>query len=81
MLRDRSKKSIAWNIVIDCIFLFFLIAIMVPIAFMFSASIMKPSQIYSMPYPWITKEPFFKNYFNAVTNYGRDLTQFVTALK
>lgn len=74
MLRDRSKKSIAWNIVIDCFFLFFLIAIMVPIAFMFSASIMKPSQIYSMPYPWITKEPFFKNYFNAVTNYGRDLT-------
>lgn len=74
MLRDRSKKSIISNVIINIIFIVFLVAVMIPIVFMFSASLMKPTQIYAMPYPWVTKEPYFKNFYNAITNYGRDLT-------
>lgn len=44
-----------------------------PMAFMFSASFMQSSEIFTMPYAWIPKKVFAKNYYNAVTDYGKNL--------
>ena len=74
MLRDKSLANRIWNAVIDVFFALFLVVVMVPIVFMFSASLLTPTEIYSMPYPWVSSEPHFVNYYNAVTDYGRDLT-------
>ena len=45
MLRDRSKKSIISNVIINIIFIAFLVAVMIPIVFMFSASLISFIQI------------------------------------
>lgn len=62
------------NLVINILVAIFLCVILMPILFMFTASFMKSSEIFSMPYRWIPKEFYVKNYFNAVTDYGRNLT-------
>jgi multiple sugar transport system permease protein len=72
MLRDSSVQSKISNIIIDLLFGVFLLLLLMPIAFMFSASLMKPSEIYSMPYRWISAHPHIANYKNAITDYGRD---------
>ena len=74
MLRDKSAPNRIWNALIDIVFIAFLAVIIVPILFMFSASLLTPTEIYSMPYPWVSDKPHFVNYHNAVTDYGRDLT-------
>ncbi len=74
MLRDSSIQNRLANLLIDIVFFLFICIVLLPIVFMFSASLMKPSEIFAMPYKWVTKEPHFLNYYNAVTNYGNDLT-------
>lgn len=74
MLRDKSIGNRAWNILIDFVFIAFLAIVLVPIAFMFSASLLTSMEIYSMPYPWVSRNPHFINYYNAITDYGRNLT-------
>lgn len=73
MLRNGTKKDFYINLVFNIVFIAFLAVIMVPMAFMFSASFLKPSEIYKMPYPWFSKTPYVKNYYNAFTNYGTNL--------
>ncbi|MFA6689547.1 MAG: carbohydrate ABC transporter permease [Sphaerochaetaceae bacterium] len=74
MLRDKSFSNRMSNLVINILVVLFLCVILMPILFMFTASFMKSSEIFSMPYRWIPKEFYAKNYFNAVTDYGRNLT-------
>lgn len=74
MLRDKSFSNRMSNLVINILVVLFLCVILMPILFMFTASFMKSSEIFSMPYRWIPKEFYVKNYFNAVTDYGRNLT-------
>ncbi len=73
LLRNNSLTDKIANVILDIVLACFLVVIMVPIFFMFTASVMTPSQIYRMPYPWFVKDPYFKNYYNAITNYGQSL--------
>ncbi|SMP39413.1 multiple sugar transport system permease protein [Sphaerochaeta associata] len=74
MLRNKSVSNQATNILINILFAVFIGLLMMPIVFMFSASFMKSSEIFRMPYRWIPKDFFMKNYYNAVTDYGKNYT-------
>ena len=73
MLRNQSISSRVPNLLINIAFAAFLGILVMPMAFMFSASFMQSSEIFTMPYAWIPKKVFAKNYYNAVTDYGKNL--------
>lgn len=73
MLRDSSMSSRIPNFFINIAFSAFLAALIMPLAFMFTSSFMRSSEIFSMPYRWIPKQFFAKNYYNAITDYGKNL--------
>lgn len=72
MLRQNTTTSgrIA-NGVVDLGLAFVAIAILVPIAFMFTASLMPSREIFSMPYKWIPSKIHWMNYYNAIAGNDR----------
>ena len=66
MLRNKSTGSKVFNMSLNGGFLMVLLAILVPITFMFTASLMPSSEIFSMPYRWIPKIVNWKNYYTAI---------------
>ncbi|QQO11376.1 carbohydrate ABC transporter permease [Breznakiella homolactica] len=48
-----------------------LIVVIMPIVFMFTASLMPSSEIFAMPYRWIPKKIHWENYYNAIAGNDR----------
>ena len=68
-MQFRSSKTVAGKIGNGIILLFLLLLafmIMIPIAFMFSASLMPNGEIFKMPYPWIPSHFAWENYARAI---------------
>lgn len=59
------------NAVVDLGLAFVAVMILVPIVFMFTASLMPSSEIFSMPYKWIPSKVHWMNYFNAIAGNDR----------
>lgn len=59
------------NAVVDLGLAFVAAMILVPIVFMFTASLMPSSEIFSMPYKWIPSKVHWMNYFNAIAGNDR----------
>lgn len=72
LLRDKTTGSRLINIIINLILLLIIAAIMMPIAFMVTASFMPASEIFAMPYKWIPKTFYLKNYYNAIAGNDRN---------
>jgi len=66
LLRDKSTGNRAVNLFINIVLAFVMLAILMPIVFMISASFMPSSEIFAMPYRWIPDTFYFRNYYNAV---------------
>lgn len=64
------QKSTVLSKMIDIFIWFFLIAsavlILIPIVFMFTSSIMPAIDILKLPYPWITSDFHWQNYWNGL---------------
>jgi multiple sugar transport system permease protein len=61
------KKTIPWAEILVWIFLFFMLAFtVVPLIFMFTASMMHKNQIVRMPYSWLPDPFYFHNYLQAL---------------
>lgn len=71
MLRNKTLGSQAFNLGFNGIFLVVILVIMVPIFFMLTASLMPSSEIFSMPYRWIPKSIYWKNYTTAIAGNDR----------
>ena len=71
MLRNKTLGSRAFNLGFNGIFLIVILVIMVPIFFMLTASLMPSSEIFSMPYRWIPKSIYWKNYTTAIAGNDR----------
>jgi multiple sugar transport system permease protein len=71
MLRNKTLGSRAFNLGFNGIFLVVILVIMVPIFFMLTASLMPSSEIFSMPYRWIPKSIYWKNYTTAIAGNDR----------
>jgi multiple sugar transport system permease protein len=59
------------NAAVDIGLAFVAIAVLVPIVFMFTASLMPSSEIFSMPYRWIPSKVHWMNYYNAIAGNDR----------
>ena len=66
MLLNKTLGSRAFNLGFNGIFLIVILMVMVPIFFMLTASLMPSSDIFSMPYRWIPKSIYWKNYITAI---------------
>lgn len=73
MFRNKSPLNRSVNLLINLMFAGTLVVVMMPIAFMFTSSLMRYNEIFAMPYRWIPKQFYFTNYYNAITDYGRNL--------
>jgi multiple sugar transport system permease protein len=71
MLRDNSTVNRTANIFLNLFMAAFLLLIFIPMLFMLSASLMPSREIFTMPYPWIPKTFFPKNYYNAIAGNDR----------
>jgi multiple sugar transport system permease protein len=60
------KNFSIFRILIWIILIFFAVLIVIPLIFMFTASIMPATQILKMPYPWFTGEVHWQNYWNGI---------------
>lgn len=60
------KDFSIFRLIIWLIILFFAFLIVIPLIFMFTASIMPATQILKMPYPWFTGEVHWQNYWNGI---------------
>jgi multiple sugar transport system permease protein len=66
-----NKETIVGRLTIDTLLLLFCLGILLPIAFMITASLMSSSEIFTMPYRWIPKELHLVNYYNAIAGNDR----------
>jgi multiple sugar transport system permease protein len=71
MLRDNSAANRVANIFINLFMAAFLFLIFIPMFFMLSASLMPAREIFAMPYSWIPKTFFPRNYYNAIAGNDR----------
>lgn len=55
-----------WKLLIWLILVIFAALIIVPLIFMFTASIMPATEILKMPYPWFTGKIHWQNYWNGI---------------
>ncbi|WP_320127570.1 carbohydrate ABC transporter permease [uncultured Sphaerochaeta sp.] len=65
------KENLAGRLVVNIFLILCCLAILMPIAFMFTASLMSSSEIFTMPYRWIPKKIHAINYFNAISGNDR----------
>ncbi|WP_020614318.1 carbohydrate ABC transporter permease [Sediminispirochaeta bajacaliforniensis] len=65
-LRNNTPLNRVTNYIINLFLVFILLAILMPIAFMLSASFMSSSEIFSMPYRWIPSRIYLENFYRAV---------------
>lgn len=66
MLRDNSVSSKISNVGINIFTTFICLLVLTPIVFMFTASLMPSSEIFTMPYRWIPKKVHWENYYLAI---------------
>ena len=65
----KQKSYFLSNVADILIWIFltvFAIIVLVPLVFMFTASFMPAKDIMSIPYPWIPKTFYIKNYWQAL---------------
>ena len=55
-----------FRILIWIVLLFFAVLIVIPLLFMFTASIMPATEILKMPYPWFTGQVHWQNYWDGI---------------
>ncbi len=65
-LRNNTPSDRVVNLLINSLLVLILLAMLMPIAFMVTASFMPANEIFTMPYRWIPKTFIFSNYFHAV---------------
>ncbi|MFI3257252.1 MAG: carbohydrate ABC transporter permease [Spirochaetales bacterium] len=66
MLRDNTVSDKVWNAGINIFLLLTCLLVITPIVFMFSASLMPSTEIFSMPYRWIPQEIHWENFYLAI---------------